>query len=413
MRSRGVPPWAMALAAAGVVLGGCSEDLNEGSKPVGVRIAVESGYSGPINALECDLVQLYALGRWVGDDNYEATVNGRAVWTSDDPAVASVGDGVTLPAGLIIARRAGTTTVHAQFLEFSSTMTITVVPIVETRIRPDTTHLAPGSRQTFRLEVRADTDDGWIAKGASWAIVQSDAPATLQEATVQALTDDNDVPFTLEAALSGCTVRVQRELRVSPVSHLALEYEQPPAQALPLGLTAMIRVLAHFQDASVEPQNLSGQVAVELDDTEEGAARFEAYAEGVVLEGLVEGKGARLSFHYAPLDETLLSERYVFADLEQGTLRVDPVQLTVQYPGDARLQALGTFSDGIERIVTRHVTWTVSDEAVAAITNGVGAGELSVIQDVDQSVQVEAFGTVDDETVTAEGEVQILPADEP
>lgn len=410
MRRRGIALVA-AMLAAGLV--GCEQGgVGTGSKPVAVRIVTAEGSSGPVEGVECGVLQLYALGTWDGDDPYEADVSAAATWTSSDTAVIEVGDGTTRARGEVLARGAGTANVHVQYLNFTATMTFTVLPVVEMRIVPEATHLAPGSVETFALEVRTDDDGGWIAKGATWTILQANAAATVDESgAVQASGGPEDVPFDLEARLSGCDVATKRELRVSPVSHLALEYEQPPAQALPLGLTALIRVMAHFVDGALEPQNLSDQVDVELEDTETGVATFTAYADGIALAGHAEGEDAQLSFRFAPLDLTVLSARYHFADLDQETLRVDPVQLTLQYPDDVQLEALGTFSDGIERTVTRHADWTVSDEAVATITSDSGgAGLLTVTADVDQTVRVEAFTLIDGKNVSAECEVRIVRA---
>lgn len=397
-----------AIAGAIVLLAGCDK-LGEGTKPVGLRITDGVTATGPAQVTECGVLPLYALGEWDGDDHYESNVSDRATWTSDDPGVADVGDGVTRSAGEVFARGPGTTIVRAEYVGFTAVMPVTVLPIIAARIRPDIANLAPGSRQTFTFETRVDDDEGWVAQAPQWGILQTAAAATLEDGgVVQALGGPLDVPFVLEASLSNCAVAVQRELRVSPVSHLALEYEQPATQVLPLGLTAMLHVFAHFSDSAIEPQDLSGQVEVELQDTESGAATFTHYTESITLTGLEEGQHAQLEFRYEPLDLSVLSDVYVFADLDQETLRVDPPQLTVQYPDEVQLEAWARFSDGIERIVTRHVTWTVSDEAVATVTSETsGAGKLTVAQDVDQSIQVEVFGTIDDEVVTAESEIRI------
>jgi len=412
MRCRGAALTGMVLVA---ILGGCEGAFDDGSKPVGLRVVTEAGGEGPIEQTECAAGSLRALGLWDGSEPYESDVSARATWTSDDPGVLVVGDGVSATAGAFEARGAGTTQVRVRFLDYSAAMTVTVLPIVETRIVPDTSHLAPGSIETFQLQVRTDVDGGWQGQSAQWSILQATAGATMGGGgAVQALDGTGDETFEIEASMSTCAITARRELRVSPVSHLELAYEQPSAVPLPLGITTMIRVLAHFQDPAIEPQDISDQVEVELEDTEEGAATFTQSAEGVVLRGQVDGGEAQLGIRYAPLDLSVLADRYAFAELEQETLRIDPAELTVQYPDEVQLNALGRFSDGIERIVTRHVTWSVSDATVAEVTNGAnGRGLLTVEQDVNQTIQVEVFGTIDDKAVTAETEVNIVRADEP
>lgn len=408
MSRRGLAPWP-AVVVVVLLLAGCKADIGEGSGPVGLRILTDTGSTGPLPILECEFSQLYALAEFNGDGSHEDVVNTRAAWTSDDPAVATVSGG-----GVIVAHRAGTAVIHAHYHEFAAAIPVTVLPIVEVRLEPEMTHLVPGSTVAFTLEVRSEGSQAWSQHTAGWAILQPEAAASVNgEGQVTALSEPSNATFTLEATVPNCAITAQRELQVSPVSQLVLVYEQPPTQALPLAISTMIRVLAYFQDPTIEPQNLSNQVSITLEDTEEGIATLAEYDEGVVLQGLVDGKSAQLDFRYPPLDIAVLSDRYVFADLDQQTLRVDPPQLTVQYPDVVQLGAFGMFSDGVEREVTRHVAWTVSDGEVATVTSAVGdAGELTVLQDVDQDVQVEAFGTVDDQSTTAETDVHILRTDE-
>lgn len=385
------------------------DPLGEGNHPAGVRVTTAEGAAGPLEVLECSLLELTALAQWEGDDRYEANVNAVAEWESSDPAVVEVGDRISRAANFVVARAPGSARIRVEYEGFTAAMIITVRPVLEQRIVPATAHMAPGSTGDFSLEVRADPDDPWTPRTAEWSILQDGAAATVDAGgTVQALSGPEDVPFQLQARLPYCSVAVTHELQVSPVSHLALEYEQPPAQPLPLQISALIRVLAHFEDPALAPQDLSGQVEIDLENTDDGAATYTQDAEGIALQGLVEDRQAQLSIRYAPLGLTVLSDRYRLADLDQTALRLDPAQLVLQYPAEEQLQALGYFSDGIERIVTRHVDWTSSDATVASVTSGLfGAGELTVLQDVEQDLQIEAFTTLDGQTVSAEMEVRI------
>lgn len=384
--------------------------VGEGTHPAGVRIVTDSGAPGPLNALECGFIELLALAQWEGDDAYEGDVSAVADWESSNPAVIELGNGVDRSPSIAVARSAGVARVRVHYHGFTASMLVTVVPILEQRIMPETSHLAPGSTEDFRLEVRQDADDPWSIRSAEWLIPQVGAAATVSgEGMVQALSGPEDVPFDLEARLPFCGVTATRELRVSPIARLVLDYEQPPGQALPRDLTALIRVLAEFVDGSLEPQNLSGQVEISLERTDEDAVSLSTRDEGIALRGLIADKDAQLSVRYAPLHVTVLSERYRIADIEPtGGLRLDPGQLAMQYPDEAQLQALATFSDGIERIVTRDVAWTLSDSTVANITSATfDAGRLMITQDVDQDLQVEAFATIDDVAVSAEADVRI------
>lgn len=383
--------------------------IGEGSHPTGVRIVTEFGEPGPLNTLECGFVELVAMAKWEGDDTYEGNVSAVSTWESSNPAVIELGNGIDRSPNLVVARSAGVARVRVHYQGFTASMLVTVVPILEHRIVPETVHLAPGSTEDFRLEVRQDADDPWTTRGAEWVIPQVGAAGTVEgDGLVRALSGPEDVPFTLEARLRFCGVTATRDLRVSPVARLVLDYEQPPSQALPRGLTTLIRVLAEFVDGSIEPQNLSGQVEISLERTDDDAIALSTRDEGIALQGLVEDKDVQLSVRYAPLHISLLSERYRIADLEPTGLRLDPSRLAMQYPDEAQLQALAMFSDGIERVVTRDVTWTISDSTVGNVTSAMfDAGRLMITQDVDQDVQVEAFTTINDVEVSAEADVRI------
>jgi hypothetical protein len=386
-------------------------DVGEGTQPVSVRLVDSTGSEGSTELFECGTVDLTALGHWAGSDDYDGDVSASATWETSDAAVVEPGDGITRASSTIVARGPGTALIRVHYLEFSASMVVTVRPI-GLRIMPATTHLAPRSRQVFTLEARYDPDEPWAAQATSWSILQENAAAKVEGDTVQALGGPEDVPFLLEARLPECGLSITRELRVSPVSHLSLEHEQPVDQPLPLSLSALIRVLAHFVDPSLEPQDLSSQVEVELEDTESDAATYSGGVDGIALQGLVAGQEVQLSIRYEPLGLTVESGRYRLADLEQETLTVDPAQLSLQFPDEVQLQALGRFSDGIERIVTRHVTWDVSDTNVAEVTSGLlGGGRLTVTRDVDQDLQVEAFATLDGRAVSAEIDIHITRAD--
>lgn len=385
------------------------DGIGEGSHPTGVRVVTESGAPGPLNVLECGFLELFAMARWEGDDAYEGNVSAVSTWESSNPAVIELGNGIDRSPNVVVARSAGVARVRVLYQGFTASMLVTVVPILEHRIMPETGHLAPGSTEDFRLEVRQDADDPWSPRGAQWLIPQVGAAGTVDaDGVVRALSGPEDVPFTVEARLPFCGVTATRELRVTPVARLVLEYEQAPAQALPRGLTALIRVLAEFVDGSIEPQNLSGQAEISLERTDDDAVALSTRDEGIALQGLVDDKDAQLSVRYAPLHLTVLSERYRIADLDPTGLRLDPVQLDMRYPDEAQLQALATFSDGVERIVTRDVAWSISDDAVGNVTSAMfDAGRLTITQDVDQDVQVEAFTTINDVQVSAEADVRI------
>lgn len=413
MTQRVAAPWKAAACVLAVAFAGCSS-LDQGSGPSRLRLATQAGDPGPIELVECGTSQLSAIGLWDGDDPYEADVSASAEWESSNPATVEVFSGGVYSAGTLLAHGPGTATIRARYQGFSAAMTVTIAPIVEQRVMPELTHLAAGSVETFRFEARLVRGGPWITVQPEWSIPQAQAPAVVDGVTgkLQALTGPEDVPFVLEAGLPGCGVSATRELRVGAVDHLEIEYEQPPAQALPVGLAAFMRVLAFFEDPSASPQNLSGQMQIDLENSDKDAIQYDVAAEGIVLKGVAGGGTGQLNLRYAPLGLSVVTERYAFSELEQLDLRLDPVNLALQYPDEVQLQAFGTFDDGLDRVVTREVDWTVSDTAVAIVTSGVfDAGRLIIARDTDQDITVEAFVLIDGRLASAEASVRIVRAD--
>lgn len=401
---------AAVLVAAAAMLAGCDHiDIGEGSAPTGITISlggVEDGYQ----TYECAAFQLAATARFEGNGDSDGDVTDRVEWSSSNPGVIDVsngeieaepGSGTYFPAGTVIARTAGTAVIRADYVGLSDDFGVTADAIGNLEIRPVLTRMAPGSRQTFTLDVTFEDDEPEqdLTSSAVWTLPTAGAPASLTStSTVQAVTDPLDRPFVLEARLFTCDRNAVRELSLDTVAQLRLSYEQPQDLPLPLVLTDEIRAQAVFEDGAAEPQNLSDQVEVEqtLGDADYASI---AIGEYLTLSGGRADVQAQFSLRYEPLDLEVPTRVYSFADIEMLSLRVTPERSDLFYPDTLQLEAFGLFEDGYERPVRRNVTWTsLNPDLLSVEGSGTDIGLATPLG-------LEGEATVEAKTSNSEGEV--------
>ncbi|MFP5306268.1 MAG: hypothetical protein ACLGI7_10665 [Gammaproteobacteria bacterium] len=398
----------VAALAVAALAAGC--DVGEGTAPTGITISFE-GLEDGYQTYECAAFQLAATAHFEGDTDAEGDVTSRVIWTSSNPGVIDVsngeleaepGSGSYFPAGTVIARTAGTAVIRADYAALSDSFGVTADTIGDLRIVPELTRLAPGSQQTFELEVRfADGDPAVdLTASAVWSLPTADAPATLAgTATVQTVTDPLDRPFVLEARLFTCDRRAERRLALGAVAGLRLRYEQPEALAVPLAYTDEIRVDAAFEDASAPAQNLSGQVEIDQILGDDDYAQL-TVGDFLKVSGGSADVESQFRLRYAPLDLEAVTRVYSFADTEIVSLRVEPLRTDLFYPDTLQLEAYGLFADGHERPLRRDVTWaSLNEDLVSVVSGGADAGEVTPLG-------LEGDATVEAKTGNSEGEVE-------
>lgn len=104
----------------------------------------------------------------------------------------------------------------------------------------------------------------------------------------------------------------------------------------------------------------------------------------------------------------LRTRSWQLLDLLLDEVSVQPVEIRVSYPDEGRLQALGLFSNGMRRDISRHVVWNSGDiEAVVITQTGKDAGTVTVA-DVDRDVEVEAYAEKAEVTSSARAWVRVF-----
>jgi hypothetical protein len=404
----------------------CSVGVGEGTYPVDISITVDGGGAGSTQALECTQVQLGSLLKSDGEGGVSYTdFTTRTLWSSSAPGVVDVSNGDILlpgtvdqvfPYGALLVRAPGRALIRAEYLTFTATLVVDVLPIMGLAITADQSKLAPASKLPLKLEATLDDNAPVqdVTASADWHFITADAPADLVDvSTLQAEADDVlQRSFDVEASLPLCSRAAQRTFTVTPISGLTLSYEQATNVALPVGFSDFVQVLGVFADGSGDTQNLSTQVLTDrIGPEDQDGAGIALTADGFVVSALDSAAKAQWEFVYEPFSLSVQSRGYSFSDAQLESLVVTPEAVSVNYPDELQLQAMGTFDDGVQRDVRRALTWTSADTTAVTVTSGtVDAGTLKPLNiSAQTSVTASKFRS-DGEEVSTSVNVFVTPA---
>lgn len=389
------------LPLAALLLAACSDVVPEdGTKPVALEVSI-GGTQTLASLNECILNQATALLYFDGNLGLSTgDFSARASWVSSDPGVVAVSSG-ELPAasgggvyaaGVLVPRRTGVAQITASYLDFRSTITVEVQPVILT-LEPQLTDLAERSTQGFDLKI--STASGLLqtaAEGLTWSIDQAISNANVSTAGLVTANSAGDGRFTLRAQPVGCDRSATLSLKVSAVDHLELVREQPDAP-LPVGISDLLRVEAHFADAASVPQELTSQMRFEADDDE--VLGLAVVGDALQIYGSSEGHSGGIG-SFEPDNGPSFSialPSYTVQELDPVSLRLNPQELRLIYPVTGQLTALARYADGIERPVSRHVSWSSSDSSqIGVATSGESYGTVSTANSNHSGQAYAAFG---------------------
>lgn len=387
----------LAALGAALLLAACGGGVSEGTQPVRLTANL-SGSTGTVAVSECILSQATATLYFDGNLGLSSgDFSARALWSSSDPGVVAVSNG-ELPAasgsgyyaaGVLVPRRTGVAQITAKYLDFSSTLTVEVQPVRMT-LEPALSEIAERSSQAFTLTLSSSSGLELSApEGISWSIDQAVTNANVNASGKLSANAAGDTGFTLRAQPVGCDRSATMSLKVSAIDHLSYSREQPDAP-LPVGYSDLLKVYANFANASSPPQNLSAQLSYEAGDDE--VLGLSLGSDYLLVTALDTGSSA-VSARFAPDNGSAIGlalPSYTGVELNPTSLRLTPDGQRLSYPATGLVTALARFEDGIERPVSRHVSWSSSDSNLLAVSGtGDAAGEISTAN-VDYSGQVYA-----------------------
>jgi len=413
MRAKGL---LVVLLMTLAVVGCDSAIIGSGKAPTELKINL-SGDASTVPMIECTAEQLIATLIFEDDPDDSADYASRVVWSSSDDSVVSVSNGdlstgsgtSVYSTGVLVARRPGTATITASYLDgrLLDTADVAVSALSTLTITPDLGTMAPETLRMYTLE--GTTATGYPVDGLSsqvaWAFAEASVPADLvasgETVSVTALEGPLDEPFHLEARLDGCGRTLDREISISTPTALRIDTEQGNEHDLPVGLNESLQMIATFADGS--EQNVTSGVVYEQLEGASGDVTLTSALTGSVddrylLNSDDEDENLQFEFCFDPLDWCLDTPLYHTADLEGSDLRVTPDALTLIYPDEAQLRTFLSFEDGVEREITRSTTFESSNTgAVSVSSGGSSAGEVTSYNvDEDADIEVTASAFTDD-----------------
>jgi len=397
----------VALVAA--LLGaGCSDDnsvVGDGTEPTALYVGVSAPGEGALELPECTAQTLKSFLEFDNGEGDTGDFTERSEWRSSDPSTAFVGDGVTpspdgvvYQKGYVVGIKPGTAVVTASYLEFDASMTVEVPPLQSLAIEPALTDIAENVVQKFDLKAvfLEDTADQDVSSTALWRFATTTTEAyvdTSGSGQVHANSAGSGGALELVAEMPECDRSVSTQFRVSSIAGLDLDYEFGDEQVLPLGYSEAVAVQARFASpdgSETTRQNLSAVVEIENDDDD-----YIGVSQGEDALYVVAGDdAAEVSFEISLDTETrdflLPTKTWKLQDIALLDVHLSPQELRITYPETGQFTVTGTFEDGRERPITRHVIWSSSDTSGATVSAAYdSAGEVSV-GNVDTDVEIEA-----------------------
>ncbi|MGQ0697030.1 MAG: hypothetical protein ACT4PZ_02185 [Panacagrimonas sp.] len=421
--------WQWSALFAGSLAACSSANVGEGTKPVELFLGVGQRQAS-LSLDECAGVQLGAYVRFDGQAPSIGDYSGRVQFQSSDPTTAFIGDGVSrtpdgqVPApGTLLAIKPGLATISATYLEFSATIAVQVERLGELRIEPALTDIAQDLPQKFELiatfsDARPEQD---ASESAVWRFEPATARASVDAVgAVQANSAGEGEMLSLIAQLPECGREARASFRVSPLAAVDLEYEFGDDNRLPLGTSELVTVLGRFAGAGSTRQNLSALAGIDNaaddfisvsngDSIPGGFATANLRDRSLIVTAMDNPEIVAFDIHI-PSGEgfDIRTRSWRLLDLLLDEVSVQPEELRVTYPGEGRLHAMGIFSNGMVRDISRHVVWNSADPAAAAVTQATQDAGTVTVADVDRDVEVEAYAEEAEVTSSARAQVRVF-----
>ncbi|HZP13388.1 MAG TPA: hypothetical protein VFB36_13295 [Nevskiaceae bacterium] len=392
------------LAASGWLLVACSQGspVGKGERPVQFYLSTPTGGQS-FGLSECSAGAVQAIlvfdgssGRQTGD------YSSRATWTSDAPGIVSVSG------GNLLAHAPGTANITAQYLDFTASASVVVLPAQQLYITPSLTDLAPDVDQQYLLwGVFADSPVPInLTTQAQWDLNGENSRATVGSATGIVHTGAASIgaPVQVFAHLPVCGLEAHSQFQVTNVSALKLKYEFTcdangencvPPQDLPVGTSIKLRVLGEFGDKSHTEQNLSQAVTIHnlFDPKLLLVQAIDATGDSSIImqaTDLVSGAYIDVGLYNFALSAQTQPINLVTDPLVSVAIPPQDKNLELMYPSTGHIDAIGTFTSGLQIPITRHVAWSVSDPTAAKVDPTFNNAGLITIRDVNEDVTITA-----------------------
>lgn len=424
---------AAALVLLSVLLAGCSS-IGEGTYPSDLTITYGTQGSSVVEVSECSIFNLNAIVSFDGDGTSTGDFSQRVSWESSDPGVASISNGDLFPEGtdgttvygqgVVIARRPGYATIRAEYLEFSAAIVVEILPLNDIRIEPEMAHVAAHTRQNFALvgEVENNPDTYYLTDLVSWTVEPAANNAYMDadySGRLIAGSADAAAPVRIVAELPECGRYAVREVTIEEPSNFDLRHEADANAVLPLGYTEMVQLWAQFADGSTE-QNLSNQVEVAVSDAEliqsltiisSASNEYALLVDPLITsdEDIDDADLVYLDIGLPRREEVFQTKFWQLADLELVAMSTPTDTLSISYPDTYALQVEGTFEDGSERDITRHLNWLISSGSGGSVGSNYSSAGVITPSNERANIEIRATSSDNDDLSALEYDVSLYP----
>lgn len=343
-----------------------------------------------------------ATGRF--SDNEIRDLTSQVAWSSGSPAQATI-DSSGLALGLV----SGTTTIEARLGSVRGTTPLTVTPAVlqSLDVAPVNSSLPKGNRRNFSAQGNfSDGSHRDLTDEVSWASSDptraSISNLDLHHGEAQGLALGNTTISAQRGAVQASTT-----LQITDPELLGV-FIEPGNLQLPRGTRMTVEIIARYGDGSsvsltgdTTPLTPGGpRIRLIPDDPNLISVGYD-YRSGLgnLMEALNIGTTTlRCQTHLGPA-----STQVTVTDATLRSLEIAPVSNVLSSGQTQDLSALGHYTDGQILDLTRQVTWSSANSAVASLSNAPGSqGRLTAVARGQASLQASLGSTTTNATVVVD-----------
>lgn len=309
--------------------------------------------------------QLMATGTFSDATTQNLTFD--SAWTSNDPAVATVGDaGATK--GRVQGLSVGTATVTATFGGVAGTTQLTVAPVALASITVSPASATLPSLATESFQAIAHFTDGSsadITSQAAWTSSRTDIATVAADGRVTTLAQGM---ATISAGLGGVTGSSTLEVTGGNLTGIVLEPQNP---TLVKGTVGAITATGSFTNGS--SRDITGAVTWSVSNTANatvttpGGNQALINALGVTSAAFPTSVKAASGAISATTNLTVIAPLLAF-------VTISPASLDLTTGTSGLLTATATYGDGTTQDVTASADWSSSAPATAPVDTGGLAG---------------------------------------
>lgn len=397
------------IAGLGSVLLGACSGVGDGNSLESLAIAangdttvtydsLKAGEVADIKSYQCFTSSLVLYGLFTKDGSVGSFTD-RATWTSADPNIVKVSnadiavpgqaEGTFYVRGTLIPVNPGSTTVTAKYLDLTASIPVMVAAPTEVTMQPSNPRIGINTVQPFRVTAKLDGVLQDVTTAALPTVAFSpvnDAVATsgLSNAAPYVTGLATGGPLTLNVTLPVCGQVLSTAVTVAPITSLNLQYEADFATdgTLVVGTNQALKTMADFGDGGAQ-QDVTAASTYAVDVSTDATATSRISATSNYVTAIAAGSFANVTAKCCQLDRN--ADGDVLDDGEaalftSAALPITPVTGTLtsyavapdngsgeQYTNQ-QFTATGTFDGSRTQLITRFVSWSVTDPSTATAT---------------------------------------------